>query len=299
MIVVRVDGGLGNQMFQVAFGMQLAQRHQSELVLDLEAYRQGPEHGFLLDRFAVETRSLRPDERWRVPARYRAAGSGGWRGRLSVWGGLKRWRQRPYGFAEKYLRAPDDSYLVGYWQSERFFPDVRSEVRRQFRPNVSLSPATERLRERMLDGPSVALHIRRGDYITNPQAAQIYRQLSIDYYQRSALAWLAEKERAEVVVFSNDIAWCRAQLALPCPVHFVEHTTAGTAHEDLWLMTAAQCQIIANSTFSWWGAWLGERPEQRVYAPRHFFHPGTLDDADLPCEGWVLVDDPNPQRKAA
>ena len=308
MIVVRVEGGLGNQMFQVAFGMQLSARHKCELVLDLTSYDQRPEHGYLLDRFGVTARRLRQDELRRVPRRFREkkhpAKNKRWSGlSFFAFDGLRRVREKPFGFAEEYLLARDDSYLVGYWQSERFFPDVAAQVRREFQPLAPLSAQSARLRERMLDRPSVSLHIRRGDYVTNAQASAIYRSLSIDYYRGCVSSCLEACSGVEVVVFSNDIAWCRQQLALPCPVHFVEHTTRDTAHEDLWLMTAAQCHIIANSTFSWWGAWLGQRPGHRVFAPRHWFRPGTLDDRGLACEGWQLVDDPgqneNPIEKLA
>ena len=292
MIVVRVEGGLGNQMFQVAFGMQLAHRLQTELVLDLASYAGRPEHGYLLNRFHVGARELSNDERRRLPRRYRQPSP-----RLSPSGllglnGLRRLREKPFGFAEKYLRARDNSYLVGYWQSEKFFSDVQSQVRDQFQLCVPLSAESQRMREMMLGTPSVAVHIRRGDYVTNATAASIYRTLSVEYYRQRIMHYLASRANARVFVFSNDIAWCRSQLGtLPGPVHFVDHTTAATAHEDLWLMTAAECQIIANSTFSWWGAWLSTRSDQRVIAPRHWFHPGTLDDQHLPCDGWSLAED--------
>lgn len=297
MIVARIDGGLGNQLFQVAFGLQLAHRHRTELVLDLSAYADQPAHGFLLDRFHVSARQLRSDEMRRVPRRYRLPDA-----KRSSWlrfDGLTRVREKPFGFAEKYLHAPNDSYLVGYWQSERFFRDVRSQVREQFRVRRPLSAQSERLQERMLATPSLALHVRRGDYISNPGAAAIYRSLSLEYYRQSVLARLAERAAVEVYVFSNDIPWCRQHLALPCPVHFIQHTTSASAHEDLALMSAAETIIIANSTFSWWGAWLGERAGRHVVAPASWFHRGTLDDQYLACEGWHLIDDPAEQPAAA
>lgn len=314
MIVVRIDGGLGNQLFQVAYGLQLAQRHGSDLVLDLASYECRPQHGYMLDRFNVTARALQPHERRRLPRRYRASDLASKaalapddsadvrpsRRRFDVKtllarDGLTRVREKPFGFDDKYLNARDDCYAVGYWQSERFFPDVQTQVRRQFRPSVAMSPQSERLYERMLATPSISLHIRRGDYVSNPQAASIYRHLSLDYYRRCVDQCLATHTDAHVVIFSNDIGWCRQQLALPCPVHFVEHTTAETAHEDLWLMTAAQCHVIANSTFSWWGAWLAQRPDQTVYAPRLWFHTDTLDDRSLACSGWTLMDEPGGQ----
>lgn len=297
MIVARIDGGLGNQFFQVAFGMQLAQRHGTELVLDLSAYANKPAHGYLLDRFQVTARPLHSNEMRRVPRRYRSPDAKGpaW----FTFDGLKRVREKPFGFAQKYRDAPDDSYLVGYWQSERFFSDVVAQVRQQFRLREPLSATSERLREKMLATPSLALHVRRGDYVSNARAAAIYRNLSLEYYRQSVLTRLAERTAVEVYLFSNDIPWCRQHLALPCPVHFVEHTTSATAHEDLALMSAAESFVIANSTFSWWGAWLSQRTSCHVIAPRHWFHPGTLDDRYLACDGWQTMSDPAELQAAA
>ncbi len=301
MIVARIEGGLGNQLFQYAFGTQLAAHHQTELVLDLSSYSNKPAHGYLLDSFSVGARELRLDERKRIPGRYRDGTRDSKRSIFQAFnlGGneFRRLREKPFGFSEKYLRAPNDSYLVGYWQSELFFRDVTTSVRAQFRPSVPLSIETLKIRDRMLNSSSIAIHLRRGDYITSqPMAA---RNLSLNYYKKCILSQLESRPKSEVYVFSNDIAWCRQNLDLPCPVQFVEHTTTVTAYEDLWLMTAAECMVIANSTFSWWGAYLGERRNQTVYAPTSWFHPNTIEDQFLNCQNWIRVNDPATNRQAA
>ena len=297
MIVARIEGGLGNQLFQYAFGTQLASQHDTELVLDLSSYASKPAHGYMLDRFSIRARELRTDERKRIPGRY----GEGTRSLLQalVFAGkeLTRVRERPFGFAERYMSAPDDNYLVGYWQSERFFRDVTANIREQFHPAVSMSSETLRIRDRMLNSSSIAIHLRRGDYITTkPMAA---RNLSLDYYRECVASQLERRPESQVYVFSNDIPWCHANLDLPCPVHFVEHTNNATAHEDLCLMTAAECFVVANSTFSWWGAYLGERQDRTVFAPKSWYHPKTLDDQDINCKDWILVGDRGMQRQAA
>ncbi|MCC6512111.1 MAG: alpha-1,2-fucosyltransferase [Pirellulaceae bacterium] len=297
MIVSRIDGGLGNQMFQVAFGLQLAQQHSTQLVLDLSAYGDGPAHGYMLDRFCVSAKFLSFEDQQRLPRRYRPRSARlGWSDWLAG-NQLRRVKEKPYGYADRYLRAGDDSYLVGYWQSDQYFPDVQDQVRQQFRLAEPLSATSQRLWDHMIAKPSLAIHVRRGDYLSKPQAASIYRHLSLDYYRRAVLARLTERTGVHVVVFSNDIDWCRQHLALPCPVQFV--TSSAGAHEELWLMTAAECVVMANSTFSWWGAWLSQREEPRVFAPRRWFHPGTLNDHYLACPGWTLMDDMSSQAAAA
>lgn len=296
MIVVRVEGGLGNQMFQAAFGLQLANQHQTELVLDLSSYANQPAHGYMLDRFALPARSLLPEELPYLPRRYQGPFVSAWPDWL-VTSRLKRVREKPFGFSEHYLRSPDNSYLVGYWQSERFFSDVQAEVRHQFRLRDGLSDSGRKLWDQLLAPGSMALHIRRGDYLTNPQASAIYRNLSLDYYRRAVLARLTERTGVEVTVFSNDIAWCQEQLNLPCPTRFV--TSSAGPHEELVAMAAAESIVIANSTFSWWAAWLSSRAEPRIFAPRKWFQPGTLSDRHLACPGWTLLDDPAAQSAAA
>lgn len=297
MIVARIEGGLGNQIFQYAFGTQLATLHGTELVLDLSSYSCKPEHGYLLDRFSIGAREIRPDERKRIPGRYRL-GKRSLLQTLSFGGNeLRRLRERPFGFADKYMSSPDDSYLVGYWQSECFFRDVTANIRSQFRPAVALSPESSRIRDRMLNSSSIAIHLRRGDYITTqPMAA---RNLSLNYYRECVLKQLEHRSDSEVYVFSNDIPWCRKNLMLPCPIHFIEHTNNNTAYEDMWLMTAAECLVIANSTFSWWGAYLAERHERKVYAPTSWFHPNTMDDRFLNCDDWIPIGEQSLQGQAA
>lgn len=286
MIVSRIDGGLGNQLFQVAFGMQLAKKHGSPLMLDLGSYASQPAHGLMLDRFCLDAQTVDERTARRIPARYRGSDQNPWANWFQM-NGLKQVRERPFGFNQRYLtQSTDDSYLVGYWQSERFFADVREEVLAQFRPNSALSAPSERLREAMAGGKSIALHVRRGDYVNNATNASIYRNLGLEYYRQAVLDYLHANEDVSLFIFSNDMAWCREHLDFECPTKYVDHTNSRTCHEDLWMMTAASCCVIANSTFSWWGAWLNQRPDKVVYAPDAWFRPGTLSDEYLNAAGW-------------
>ncbi|MFO1062740.1 MAG: alpha-1,2-fucosyltransferase [Pirellulales bacterium] len=295
MIVARIDGGLGNQMFQFAFALQTATRLDEPLELDLSSYRRKPQHGYSLDAWQMDV-PTRYEPSHRLPRRYRREDS---RQRpldaVLDWldpRTLNRFREKPFGFDEKVLNAPKNSYLVGYWQSEKFFRDVASQVRTAFQPRTAPSDTTRRLIDEMSAGPSIALHVRRGDYVSDPSARAIYRSLSIPYYYRPAVFdWLNRHSRVKAFVFTNDHKWCRERLALPCPVHYVDHTDVRTAWEDMWMMTSAARVVIANSTFSWWGAWLNHRPDKSVIAPTHWFHPGTLDGRHLNCESWITIDD--------
>ncbi|GIW99531.1 MAG: alpha-1,2-fucosyltransferase [Pirellulaceae bacterium] len=292
MIVVRVEGGLGNQMFQYAFGWWLARKHATTLYLDLTAYDHAPAHGYLLDRFAIEATPLPPELHARLPRRYRKDGT---TARTSLFSRspkpLRRVKEKPFGFAARYLAAKDDSYLVGYWQSERYFASQQEALRRQFTLRSKLSQQSERIRQQMLSSCSLALHVRRGDYVDDPQAARIYARQTIDYYHRAVAHFARQRsEPIRVFVFSNDIAWCREYLRFPWPTHWVDHTTAATAVEDMILMSCARSLVMANSTFSWWAAWLGEHRGQQIYAPSAWFLPGTLDDRHILPSRWTRIE---------
>ncbi len=293
MIVTRMDGGLGNQMFQYAFGLYLATRHGTQLALDLASFLSRPQHGYMLDRFQIAARPLCEPLNQKIPKRYRSPSSNEPSAWLPDWlnsNVLRRVKERPFGFDEKYLKAQDNSYLVGYWQSEKFFPGMRGELLKQFTPIENLSGESLRVIDSMQGAPSVSMHIRRGDYINNPTTAGIYEQLSLDYY-RSCLERFARRHNdVQVFVFSNDLAWCHTQLQLRFPTRFVDHTDQHNAHEDLVMMSHAKGNVIANSTFSWWAAYLNDRSDRMTFAPQRWFRSGTLDGKHLPCPAWQLID---------
>lgn len=293
MIVTRMDGGLGNQMFQYAFGLYLAHRHQSRLVLDLGSFQSGPQHGYMLDRFQITARPLSESLNQKVPKRYRSPSSNELTTWLPDWlnsGVLRRIKERPFGFDEKYLKSCDNSYLVGYWQSEKFFPGMRGELLKQFTPTKRLCDESSRVIESMQSSPSVSLHIRRGDYINNPATAGIYEQVSLGYYRTCVERFAQQHDGAQVYVFSNDLDWCRRELQLRLPTRYIDHTDQQHAYEDLVMMSHACCNVIANSTFSWWAAYLNDRPDQMTFAPTRWFRPGTLDGTHLYRSTWQQID---------
>jgi hypothetical protein len=288
MIVTRLNGGLGNQLFQYSFGRYLATKHQTELLLDARDYQNKPQHGLLLQHFDIEARFTSNDTLDKLP---NTARSQSWRRMLwNISPSRLQWvREKPYGFKPEWKLIGSHAYLDGYWQSEQFFAEITPELRKQLKLKTSLSSTSQEIAAAMSGCRSVAIHIRRGDYITDASAAQIYHHLPLTYYQRCVEDWASDHSGVRVFVFSNDIPWCRKNLRLRFPITWIDHTKADTAYEDLYLMQQAECCITANSTLSWWGAWLGKRPGQIVYTPAQWFHPGTLNDQALACDGWVQM----------
>jgi hypothetical protein len=284
MIVARIMGGLGNQMFQYAFGLYLAERHRTELWLDSSSYAGDKLRSYTLDRWRITATEAPAAVRALIPRQrkwYRD-----WFGSRRS---LKRIAERPFGFQRRYLATPNASYLDGYWQSEQFLPGMKARLQTEFQPARSVSAATQAV-ARKIDGcEAVSLHVRRTDYLQLSYAGPC----PVEYYRRSVADLLARHAGLHLFIFSDDMAWCREQLQFPCSMTLVDHNDAATAHEDIWLMSRCRHHVIANSTFSWWGAWLREDETGDVYAPRVWFTDPTMDASAVVPKSWRrLPDDP-------
>ncbi len=287
MIIARLNGGLGNQLFQYAFGRYLAAKHQVPLSLDIRDYRNLPQHGLQINHFNIQANFI-SDNQAHVPDLSRRTKWQRWLWNMTP--GLPHWvREKPFGFHPNFLQTGPSAYIDGYWQSENFFSDIAETLRKELTLKTACSQRTYEVADMMRSHRSVALHIRRGDYVTNPQLSQIYLNLPLQYYQRCVADWAADHNNINVFVFSNDIAWCRKHIRWSYKTHWIDHTTTDTAYEDLYLMQQAECCVTANSTLSWWGGWLGRRTGQVVYTPQKWFQPHTLDDQYIPCDGWVQM----------
>nr|WP_246221152.1 alpha-1,2-fucosyltransferase [Phytoactinopolyspora mesophila] len=179
------------------------------------------------------------------------------------------------------------SYLYGYFQSYKYFEDIADDVRRQVTDFLAghLTPAGRDLQGELADDPSsVALHVRRGDYVSNPVAAAHHGVLGTHYYQQ-ALDTVAKWGHTRRIWFSDDLPWVRQHLAAPddevCPAG-VTRDAAG----EIALMAACSARVIANSSFSWWAGWLG-RNDSGVVAPAQWFADADTSADDLVPATWT------------
>ena len=307
MIVTRLIGGLGNQMFQYAYGLYLAQATQQELFIDVSGFEDYTLHALAIDNFAISAKRLPESEMHRIPGRYRGTSRVQesvqcFLGKFRKSGSLTLRREKPFGFQAAYMESGSDLYLAGYWQGESFFPQMRAALRNEFALMDLMSSMSQDLSEQMANCNSVAVHVRRGDYVSNPETGKIYRRLDADYYRKCLNDLKQHVDNPQVFLFSNDIDWCLKNLDVGIPFTPVTHTDASTAHEDLYLISRCRHAVIANSTFSWWGAFLGNTGLQsesqpadsqpadshrRVYYPEPWFNPGTLNGNALGCHDWI------------
>lgn len=281
MILVKLYGGLGNQMFQYAAGRALALRRNDRLALDLRWYetdRGATPRQFELGALSVAAEVAGPQVLSRLEGR--------------------RWFRRPVLLTQRGRQLDRrllevearDVILDGYWQCESYFIDVRPTLLEELEPRTEPGEDNRRLLDRIgaADLP-VAVHVRRGDYVSSAPTAALHGTCSLEYYRMGA-GIVRERfggQEATFFVFSDDPEWVAANLQLDGPVLYVSHNDARRGWEDLRLMRACKGFVIANSTFSWWGAWLSEAEEKVVVAPKPWFADPEADEGDIVPESWI------------
>jgi glycosyl transferase family 11 len=287
MIITRLMGGLGNQMFQYAAGRSLALRRGSDLALDLSFLREPPSDLATLRPYEL---GCFPIEAALLDTSPRIDQSRSWISRLFPRreAGVRLFQEQGPGFDPAVFRVPDQTLLVGYWQSELYFRDHAEVIRRDF---TFCSPPTgrnEELAAEIEQSESISLHVRRGDYANDAQTQAFHGTMSTGYY-REALSRIQTQGDPHVFVFSDDPEWGRVHLELPCPTTFVDHNRPDRGHEDMRLMSLCRHHIIANSSFSWWAAWLDPRAGKMVVAPSQWFRDATVDTGGLIPKTWIRI----------
>lgn len=267
MIAVKLMGGLGNQLFQYAFGQRLALESGREIAYETSFFENNP-HRPLDLRYLVPGLPLVPHHRVPRKARRYAYDT-----RLLDWllPRMTERYERQRTFDETLLAVDGPTYFEGFWQSLRYFQPHEARLRAQIRPDETglLSAAARRVLDSIRAGTAVGIHVRRGDYVDNPAHQATYITCSPEYFRQGVAHVAGQVAEPHFFVFSDDPAWTRAHLRFPG--HRVTYVQGQTSLEDFVLLRACRHQIIPNSTFSWWAAWLNESPEKIVVMPRLWF----------------------------
>ncbi len=291
MIVTRLSGGLGNQMFQYALALRMADRLQTDLKLDLSFFHTPPPQDvtpreYELKVWGIDVASASTEE----------INSFINRPRRSFWNkitgnqGDKTWyKEKRFSFDAEVLKLSGDLYLDGYWQSEKYFKDVEPAIREAYRLKSNPDEVNIQLGKAMQDCESVAVHIRRVDYLKTPEILAFHGVLEAAYYQE-ALRRLQEKYKdLHLFVFSDEPNWVKDHLKFDLPTTMVDHNRGKNSYLDLWLMSRCKHQVMANSSFSWWGAWLNTNPSKIVIGPAQWFSDKGLDTTDLTPPEWIRL----------
>jgi len=304
MIITRLQGGLGNQMFQYAAGLALAEHRRTVLKLDVSWFREYPEYEahnrYALSCFNITEQFASQEEIDRV--------AGVKLTRIERWSIALAERLHFYRYARRYAApahtlyeteevppesffdAPDNTYLYGLWQSERFFATVSNLLRLHFSFRYPPQPTVEAMAQRIrANGPSVAVHFRRGDYVRNPTFNREIGVLSLDYYQR-AIALLRERvPDAVLYIFSDDIDAIEREFRPPGPHVFVRATQPWHAYDNIRLMSLCDHAVISNSTFAWWSAWLNPSPTKIIVAPQQWRRASPNVTRDRIPSSWTIL----------
>lgn len=262
MIIIKLQGGLGNQMFQWAFGKHLSNKYNVPFYIDANFYKQ--------DIMGVTKRTYSLSKFPNLKSNFieSAVNNGKVFSRFN----------EPSRFTNLEYNESNNYYLDGYFQSEKYFLESSDLIRSE------LSPSDEILKKLNLtpfiDSNVVSLHVRRTDYVTSNGYHPVQ---SIEYYKK-ALDIIGEYDY--IFVFSDDIQWCKDNLTFNNMIFMEGFDDV----EDLWLMSMCKNNIIANSSFSWWGAWLNSNTNKKVIAPNNWFGSQTnLIENDIIPNNWIKI----------
>ena len=268
MIISKISGGLGNQMFQYAAGHSVASKLKTEHCLDIRAYETDRVRSFGLDRLNISA-SIAPQEIL-PPAKHQSLL------RYAIWKSLrlkpKLLKEHKFNFDAIERNFKGASYLSGHWFSEEYFQNFAAELREEFRLTGEFSDYGSNILRAIKKSTAISIHIRRGDYVDSDYWRSKLGTCSIGYYHKG-LEYIRSKIDVEfgIFVFSDDIDWASDNFKTGEKTTFVSNSESTGPHEDLMLMASCKHHIIANSTFSWWGAWLDARFDKIVICPYPFY----------------------------
>jgi hypothetical protein len=292
MIIVRLIGGLGNQLFQYAIGRNLSIKTGMELKLDISGFEAYKLHAYSLGHFNIQEKIATKDEIAKL-SRYAAHKGKIWWLRNYLFADptiyIKEKRDLEFQYDPTIMDAHGAVYLDGYWQNEKYFKDIEKILRQEFSVEEALAGQDKVIAESMAGTNAVSVHIRRGDYVTSAKTNAVHGTCDPDYYRRAAKLIAEKSPHPHFFVFSDDHEWVKNNIIFDNPTTYVAHNDASRNYQDLRLMSLCRHNIIANSSFSWWGAWLNANPGKIVIAPKQWVADQTRDAGDLIPQTWIKI----------
>lgn len=303
MIITLFGGGLGNQMFQYALGRHLSIKNNQALKLDYSRYIMTQPDAysgvriFSLKNFNIAGEIASEEE---ISKYFKYYKYNTWTRQLQDLSNKifpKTYYKKPY------VKEPDgndrvfdpnllaygykDVYIRGFWQSEKYFKDIREVLLKDFTVKTAPNLYNSDLLQDIRKNNSVSLHIRRGD-VTDPKNP--FGTLPLEYYTKAIKTLMGRgiTSSPHFYIFSDDIGWAKANFKLDYPITYVENKIDHD-YEDMRLMNTCKYHIVANSTFSWWGAWLATNPDKIVIAPNRFMQRVNKPNYDIYPDSWILV----------
>jgi hypothetical protein len=295
MIICNIQGGLGNQMFQYAMGRSIALERNFKVKFCIDGILQYKSHnGFELPRvFGVDIPLASPGELIKVlnfgrshPFLRRALATE----KFKVFRGSRYQLDSESGYDSTLIDSMGpNNYLHGYWQSEKYFAKYGNQIRKDFSFFEPLDKKNAAILDQIQAGNAVSIHVRRGDYVSNPKAFSKHGVCGLDYYFRAIELIMTHVKRPNFFVFTDDVKWVKQELLTHHPkMTVIDHNLGIDSYRDMQLMSACGHHIIANSSFSWWGAWLNPSRTKVVIAPELWFANGKK-AFDLIPDSWIKI----------
>ena len=265
MKLVKLQGGLGNQMFQYAFGQLIQADGYDYSWFEKRRCSSGTARNYELNFFKCFPKLITLEEIKKIQRRnlfFKLFHISPFSGTLPVI------KENPINIYNPEVLAQKTGIFDGYFQCAQYYDGIRKKLLKEFIPNKEMDPQNEKMLKKIKSVNSVSLHVRRGDYL---KLQDIYGSCDLAYYQKAIQLIASRVKTPHFFLFSDDIPWVQENLKLDFPYTIVDINHGEKSAWDMWLMKNCQHNIVANSSFSWWGAWLNENPNKIVIAPKIWF----------------------------
>lgn len=287
LIVLKLNGGLGNQMFQYACGRAVSIKKEVPLFVDCTSFPDKNGRKYSLDGFNVKVDVA--DKQ--LLNKFKGSLTAGFFKKMGINIHSQYecyFEKELFVFNPEIFEMGDNLHLDGYWQNEKYFKDIKNTLYEDFTLRSILSKKGILIKERIEKSNAVALHIRRGDYVSNSETNRVHGALGLNYYEKAIDIISKKIDSPHFFVFSDDIVWAENNIKSPFPIEFIKDHECSDV-EELFLMSRCKHQIIANSSFSWWGAWLNKNTEKTIVAPHKWFNDFDADTKDLIPDEWIKI----------
>lgn len=292
MIILRLSDGLGNQLFQYAFGRQLALRHGVPLKLDLRQFNSRSLRSYKLHHYNIAAEIATNGELESFLGKsflkkvHRKAEKLLPKHKRSLYIEAEWWVHEPYA-----LQAGPNVYVKGFWQHHHYLENLPRQILEELTLKKELAAEAQSMLSSILQAENaVSVHVRRGDYVSKEKANKLMGVLPLDYYQRAVKYMQEIVSNPSFYVFSDDLNWVRQHAKFETPVTFVQLREAESDCAEIHLMSRCRHHIIANSTFSWWGAFLNSSPDKKIIMPAQWAAPSHLNKrVELGFSSWIKM----------
>jgi len=292
MIIIRLRGGLGNQMFQYAIGKRIAKQLNTDMKLDLTSLLKTHKSEHVTDRdyqmgifnieesFLIQPKLLRTLDKLGLNFLSQLIKG------IKLFG-FKTYKEKTFTVEDWLVTNPKDKTLYsGYWQSEAYFNTAEDELRKDFKFKGALSLQARKIQEKIKSVNAVCVHMRRGDYVGNT----VFNNSGLDYFEKSADYINESIDSPHFFVFSDDPDWCKENVKFNYDYTIVDYDTENIKYkEDLQLMSSCTHFVMSASSFSWWAVWLSNKKNNIVIVPKIWFLEDYKDTRDLISKNWIRL----------